>query len=104
MPDDDRSPLHRNAAGRCHARGAERPRRDLSTPGTPTQLRPADRPERPAAHGDPRPLLGERSVFGELGEDPEFVRALDRALRDLESYGPAATTCDHLANQLLPAA
>ncbi|WP_369137575.1 mannitol dehydrogenase family protein [Modestobacter versicolor] len=36
---------------------------------------------------DPRPLLGNRSVFGDLGDDPRFVAALGRALRQIERRG-----------------
>jgi mannitol 2-dehydrogenase len=50
---------------------------------------------------DPRPLLSERSIFGRLGDDPEFVRDLEWAIRDIDEYGPAAAIADHLANQLL---
>ncbi|MEH1100508.1 mannitol dehydrogenase family protein [Micromonospora sp. CPCC 205561] len=83
----------------CYLRGY-----DLN--GDPLEVRDARRDElQPlAAHADPRPLLSERSIFGELGDDPEFVTALDAALRDLESYGPAATICEYLATGLLAAA
>ncbi|PWR05590.1 mannitol dehydrogenase family protein [Micromonospora acroterricola] len=83
----------------CYLRGY-----DLT--GAPIEVRDARREElQPLAHaGETRLLLGDRSIFGELGDDPEFVQALDRALRDLESDGPAATICDYLATQLLPAA
>jgi fructuronate reductase/mannitol 2-dehydrogenase len=51
-------------------------------------------------HGpDPRPLLGQRAIFGRLGDDPEFVTALEWAIRDIEEYGPAATIADHLATR-----
>jgi fructuronate reductase/mannitol 2-dehydrogenase len=53
---------------------------------------------------DPRPLLRERAVFGPLGDDPEFVEALEWAIRDLDEHGPAATIADYLATQLLDAA
>jgi mannitol 2-dehydrogenase len=56
------------------------------------------------AAGDPRPLLGERAIFGRLGDDPDFVRALESAIRDIDEYGPAAAIADHLANNLLDAA
>jgi mannitol 2-dehydrogenase len=36
---------------------------------------------------DPRPLLGMRSVFGDLGDDPVFVQALAKALRSIEKRG-----------------
>jgi fructuronate reductase/mannitol 2-dehydrogenase len=56
-----------------------------------------------AGGNDPRPLLGETSVFGALGDDAEFVATLECALHDLEMYGPAATICDYLATELLAA-
>jgi len=49
---------------------------------------------------DPRPLLAERSVFGELGEAPQFVAALGRALRALRRDGPRATIDACLASEL----
>ena len=57
-----------------------------------------------AAGSDPRPLLGHRAIFGRLGEDPEFVRRLEAAIRDIDEYGPAAAIADHLATELLAAA
>jgi mannitol 2-dehydrogenase len=39
-----------------------------------------------AGGSDPRPLLGVRAVFGDLGEDPEFVAALGAALREIEVH------------------
>jgi fructuronate reductase/mannitol 2-dehydrogenase len=51
---------------------------------------------------DPRPLLGERDIFGRLGDDPEFVRTLEAAIRDIEEYGPAAIIAEHLSNNLCP--
>jgi fructuronate reductase/mannitol 2-dehydrogenase len=51
--------------------------------------------------GDPRPLLGERDIFGHLGDDPHFVRSLQAAIRDLEEYGPAATIAEYLSIELL---
>jgi fructuronate reductase/mannitol 2-dehydrogenase len=53
---------------------------------------------------DPRPLLRQRAIFGRLGDDPEFVRRLEEAIRDLDEYGPAATIADHLATEMLEAA
>jgi fructuronate reductase/mannitol 2-dehydrogenase len=52
---------------------------------------------------DPRVLLSERSVFGRLADDAEFVSTLECALHDLELYGPIATVCDYLATELLAA-
>ncbi|MEU4222002.1 hypothetical protein [Actinoplanes sp. NPDC026623] len=54
-----------------------------------------------AKGADPRPLLGERDIFGDLGDDPEFVRTLESAIRDIEEYGPAATIAEYLSIELL---
>lgn len=43
-----------------------------------------------AGLGDPRPLLGLRDVFGDLGDDREFVVSLERMLRDIDMRGLAA--------------
>jgi fructuronate reductase/mannitol 2-dehydrogenase len=40
-----------------------------------------------AGGSDPRPLLGVRAVFGDLGEDPGFVAALGEAMREIEAHG-----------------
>jgi fructuronate reductase/mannitol 2-dehydrogenase len=40
-----------------------------------------------AARTDVRPLLAERSLFGELGDDEGFVAELTAALRDLDEVG-----------------
>jgi len=40
---------------------------------------------------DPRPLLAERSVFGDLRDSARFVASLASALRSLDRDGPAAT-------------
>jgi fructuronate reductase/mannitol 2-dehydrogenase len=45
---------------------------------------------------DPRPLLDVRPVFGDLGEDPEFVAALGDALRQIEAHGVRAATAHAL--------
>jgi mannitol 2-dehydrogenase len=50
---------------------------------------------------DPRPLLAERDIFGPLGDDPEFARTLDAAIRDIEEYGPAATIAEYLSIEAL---
>jgi mannitol 2-dehydrogenase len=50
---------------------------------------------------DPRPLLNERDIFGPLGDDPEFVRTLEAAIRDIEEYGPAATIAEYLSIEAL---
>jgi fructuronate reductase/mannitol 2-dehydrogenase len=39
---------------------------------------------------DPRPVLSERDVFGDLGSRPGFAAAVEEALRDLAQRGPAA--------------
>jgi fructuronate reductase/mannitol 2-dehydrogenase len=62
------------------------------------------RPLAAGAGGDPRPLLRQRAIFGQLGDDPEFVRALESAIRDIDEYGPAAAMADHLATNLLDVA
>ncbi len=36
---------------------------------------------------DPRPLLGVRSVFGDLGEDADFAVQLEQALVDIDRHG-----------------
>ncbi len=46
---------------------------------------------------DPRPLLSEYAVMGRLVEDDTLCRNLERALCDLEAYGPLAATRAHLA-------
>jgi fructuronate reductase/mannitol 2-dehydrogenase len=40
---------------------------------------------------DPRPLLAERSIFGDLGECPVFVTELEQSLQQLDRYGVHAT-------------
>lgn len=42
-----------------------------------------------AGRADPSPLLRERSVMGEIGEDLWVRRALGRAMRDLDRVGPS---------------
>jgi fructuronate reductase/mannitol 2-dehydrogenase len=39
---------------------------------------------------NPRPLLSMRRVFGDLGQNEEFVRELSNALRDLDARGARA--------------
>ena len=46
---------------------------------------------------DPRPLLADDAVFGDLGQDPVFVAALTTALRQLEELGVPATAAWALA-------
>jgi mannitol 2-dehydrogenase len=59
----------------------------------------ADRLQELARTGgtDPRPLLGERSVFGDLIDDEEFVVRLQSVLEQLEDDGVRATLAAHLA-------
>jgi mannitol 2-dehydrogenase len=59
----------------------------------------ADRLQELARRGgtDPRPLLGERSLFGDLVDDEAFVGRLAEALRQLEDDGVRATLAGHLA-------
>jgi fructuronate reductase/mannitol 2-dehydrogenase len=54
-----------------------------------------------ARGADPRPLLAERDIFGDLGDDPDFVRTLEAAIRDIDEYGPAATIAEYLSTELL---
>jgi mannitol 2-dehydrogenase len=53
----------------------------------------ADRLQELARAGgtDPRPLLGERSVFGDLGDDEAFVEGLESVLRQLADGGVRTT-------------
>jgi fructuronate reductase/mannitol 2-dehydrogenase len=44
-----------------------------------------------AGGSDPRPLLGARAVFGDLGDRPQFVAALSDALQRLDRDGVRAT-------------
>jgi fructuronate reductase/mannitol 2-dehydrogenase len=46
---------------------------------------------------DPRPLLAERSVFGDLGRDRGFVEVLAEALRRFERDGVRATVADYVS-------
>jgi mannitol 2-dehydrogenase len=61
----------------------------------------ADRLQELARSGgtDPRPLLGERSVFGDLIEDEAFVERLEAVLQQLEDDGVRATLQAHLDAQ-----
>ncbi|MCW2682640.1 MAG: Mannitol dehydrogenase domain protein [Blastococcus sp.] len=47
---------------------------------------------------DPRPLLGERSIFGDLGDDSAFVAELTETLEQLERSGVRATLVAALDN------
>ena len=46
--------------------------------------------------GDPRPLLGLREVFGDLGDDAGLVAELESALDSLDRYGVERTIDAHL--------
>ena len=46
---------------------------------------------------DPRPLLGVRTVFGDLGDDPELVAEIADALERLDRLGARATVAAALA-------
>jgi fructuronate reductase/mannitol 2-dehydrogenase len=46
---------------------------------------------------DPGPLLGERSIFGDLGDSPSFVAELGEALEQLDRDGVRATLTAALA-------
>jgi fructuronate reductase/mannitol 2-dehydrogenase len=46
---------------------------------------------------NPRPLLSLRSVFGELGQNEEFVAELAATLRELDARGAKATLAAYLA-------
>jgi mannitol-1-phosphate/altronate dehydrogenase len=63
----------------------------------------ADRLQRLARRGatDPRPLLAERSIFGDLGDDPWLVARLTSLLRRLEASGVRAVLADELAQHRL---
>jgi fructuronate reductase/mannitol 2-dehydrogenase len=43
-----------------------------------------------AGQADPRPLLGVRRVFGDLGDNEAWVAELGAALRDLDARGARA--------------
>jgi fructuronate reductase/mannitol 2-dehydrogenase len=53
---------------------------------------------------DPSALLAERAIFGDLGERPEFVASVRRALRDLDRFGPRATVAAHVSADRLAVA
>ncbi|MGY1682002.1 mannitol dehydrogenase family protein [Geodermatophilus sp. SYSU D01176] len=55
-----------------------------------------------AGGSDPRPLLGVRAVFGDLGEDPAFVAALTRTIELLDRLGTRATVAAVLDVPALP--
>ena len=47
-------------------------------------------------HGDPRPLLAMRGVFGDLGRNESLVSELAAALRELDAGGAKATLAAYL--------
>jgi fructuronate reductase/mannitol 2-dehydrogenase len=49
------------------------------------------------AGGDATPLLAERSVFSDLGQDPRFVECVQRALSALDRQGPREVIEEFLA-------
>jgi mannitol 2-dehydrogenase len=55
-----------------------------------------------AGGGDPRPLLGVRAVFGDLGDDPSFVAELTGALERLDRLGARAAVAAALDAPALP--
>jgi mannitol-1-phosphate/altronate dehydrogenase len=55
-----------------------------------------------AGGADPRPLLGERSIFGDLGSDPAFVAELERAIAQLARDGVRATLAAQLRGSERP--
>jgi fructuronate reductase/mannitol 2-dehydrogenase len=57
-----------------------------------------------AGGSDPRPLLAERGLFGDLREDPGFVRALREALLDLEQLGVRRAVAGRLPAERVVAA
>jgi fructuronate reductase/mannitol 2-dehydrogenase len=50
---------------------------------------------------DPRPLLGERSLFGDLGDDPRLVAVLEDLLTRMARDGVRATLADELTTARL---
>jgi fructuronate reductase/mannitol 2-dehydrogenase len=52
---------------------------------------------------DPRPLLGERSIFGDLGGNPCFVDAVAAALGRLERDGVRPTIAAYTSRHVHPA-
>lgn len=62
-------------------------------------LAPVLQPLALAARTDLRPLLAERSLFGDLGEDAGFVAELAAAQRDLDEFGARAAIRARLAGE-----
>jgi fructuronate reductase/mannitol 2-dehydrogenase len=65
----------------------------------------AGRLQRLARQGstDPRPLLAERRIFGDLGDHPLFVARLASLLERLETSGVRAVLADELAERRIAA-
>lgn len=59
-------------------------------------LRDTLQPLAVASGCDPRPLLAQRTIFGDLADDTEFVAALGRALSALDRQGVRASIAAHL--------
>jgi fructuronate reductase/mannitol 2-dehydrogenase len=55
-----------------------------------------------AGGGDPRPLLGVRAVFGDLGDDPVVVAALTGAIETIDRLGARAAVAAALDVPALP--
>ena len=53
---------------------------------------------------DPRPLLAQEAVFGDLGREPGLVAALSRSLVDLDRLGARATVATYLQTEMSIAA
>jgi mannitol-1-phosphate/altronate dehydrogenase len=82
--------------------------RGLDPAGNPTGVRDPRGAELQAlaiAGGDldPRPLLGERSIFGDLGRNPCFVDAVAAALGRLERDGVRPTIAAYTSQHVHPA-
>jgi len=75
--------------------------------GRPIEVRDARREQLQglvAGGDDPRPLLGERSIFGALGDDTDLAISVEEAIDDMRRLGPVAAACDRLALDLPEAA
>ena len=56
------------------------------------------------AGGDPRPLLGDRSVFGDLADDDALAARIEQLLHELDTRGVRATVAAHAERAGEPAA
>jgi fructuronate reductase/mannitol 2-dehydrogenase len=65
--------------------------RGVDESGRPIEVRDADAerlgPLAETAGRDPRPVLRECTIFGDLGRDPQFAAAVGRALAQIETRG-----------------